>query len=61
MRPAPLFLAASYVALGEEAIALLLLQEARDINSPWFAQAAFDPRLEPLRDTLEFRALYDPG
>ncbi len=59
LRPAPLFLAASYVALGEEAIALALLQEARDIKSPWFAQAAYDPRLESLRGTPEFRALFD--
>lgn len=58
-RPSCIFLASSYLALGEEAIALAELQEARDRRCPWFAMAAFDPRLEPIRDTPALKTLFD--
>lgn len=56
-RTSSIFLASSYLALGEEAIVLSILQEARDTNCPWFTCSALDPRLESIRDTPRFLAV----
>lgn len=48
----PAFLSAVSLALGRREEAKALLERARAEGCPWLAFAAFDPRLEPLRDAI---------
>lgn len=50
--PPPLFRAAAELALGRSQRAVETLLGGRDEGCPWFAFAAYDPRLAPLRDEI---------
>ncbi|GLI91919.1 winged helix-turn-helix domain-containing protein [Methylocystis echinoides] len=47
--PPYIFLSAAQLALGREEAASAALRRAREEGCPWFAFAAYEPRLEPLR------------
>lgn len=59
--PPPSFLAPALLALGRREEAIGLLERARAEGCPWFAFAAYDPRLEPLRAEIARIRASAPG